>query len=50
MVHGLEGDSIFVASNVANVGALVPSLISPAPLMDSSRPSAVCWSSVAASP
>jgi hypothetical protein len=34
VVHGLEGDSFFIASKAANFDAVVPSVIGPAPLMD----------------
>ena len=39
VVHGLEGDSFFIASKAANFDTLVPSLIGPAPLIDQSWPS-----------
>ena len=32
VVHGLEGDSFFIASKAANFDAVVPSVIGPAPL------------------
>jgi hypothetical protein len=48
VVHGLEGDSFFIASKAANFDTLVPSLIAPASYRSELAFVRPGWSSVAA--